>query len=166
MTPEEKWKRMNNPTCVEDYGLSLNRAELSTFSEGQKLVATVDKLNKRGGEMFGRSRGAPRPRPEPEPRPGRSTECRYCKSINDPGIHGVGMAHKFGCPLISIQGIGQEKYVAQTPGGSFNGPVANTRDEAIEILEVAHTRVGQSGKWADIERAGYKIQKVKIIPID
>jgi hypothetical protein len=51
LTPEEKWKRLNNPTSAEDYGLSLSRDELLTFSEGQQMVAMVllrSTKNKRG----------------------------------------------------------------------------------------------------------------------
>lgn len=46
MTPQEKWKRLNNPTCLEDYGLFLSRNELMQFPEGRAYVEMIDGFRK------------------------------------------------------------------------------------------------------------------------
>lgn len=47
-TAYEKFKKMQNPTSVWDYGLSLNQQELRTFPEGREILAEMKKgLRKR-----------------------------------------------------------------------------------------------------------------------
>jgi len=50
-SPKEKWDRLNNPTCVEDYGLSLSREELAQFPEGHAIINRVDELRRERKEM-------------------------------------------------------------------------------------------------------------------
>ena len=38
ITPEEKFERLENPTCFADYGLSLTLTELETFDKGRQLL--------------------------------------------------------------------------------------------------------------------------------
>jgi len=42
MTPQEKWERLNNPTCIEDYGLSISEEELVTFPAGAAILEALD----------------------------------------------------------------------------------------------------------------------------
>ena len=42
MCPKEKWERLNNPTCLKDYGLSLSEDELMQFPEGRDLLKTLE----------------------------------------------------------------------------------------------------------------------------
>ena len=41
MTPQEKWDRMNNPTCLEDYGLSMTESEALQVPEGRIWVEAI-----------------------------------------------------------------------------------------------------------------------------
>lgn len=34
----EKWKRLANPTCADDYGLSVTIGELAATPEGRKII--------------------------------------------------------------------------------------------------------------------------------
>lgn len=34
----EKWKRLTNPTCADDYGLSVTLDELKQTEEGRKIL--------------------------------------------------------------------------------------------------------------------------------
>lgn len=55
MTPKEKWDRLNNPTCLADYGLSLSRDELMQFPEGRAIAEEIDAIRKereRTAKMF------------------------------------------------------------------------------------------------------------------
>lgn len=47
MTPEDKWQRLNNPKTIEDYSLSMNRAELMKIPEGREIVEAMDKMRDR-----------------------------------------------------------------------------------------------------------------------
>lgn len=51
MTPKEKWDRLNNPTCLEDYGLSLSRDELIQFPEGRAIVEHLDFIAKQRSDI-------------------------------------------------------------------------------------------------------------------
>lgn len=42
MKPVEKWKRLNNPKSIDDYGLSLSGSELKTFPEGREIVKAIN----------------------------------------------------------------------------------------------------------------------------
>ncbi len=46
ITPEEKWKHINNPQSLEDYKLSLSTEELKTFAGGRQLLALINKGHK------------------------------------------------------------------------------------------------------------------------
>ena len=35
----ERWKRLNNPTCVADYGLGVTLEELAETPEGREILA-------------------------------------------------------------------------------------------------------------------------------
>ena len=49
MTPEEKWARLNNPTCADDYGLSISETELRTFLEGREILLNLRKIERKRG---------------------------------------------------------------------------------------------------------------------
>ena len=38
MTAIEKWRRLTNPQSVEDYGLSVNLADLAQSDEGREIL--------------------------------------------------------------------------------------------------------------------------------
>ena len=38
MEPQEKWDRMNNPQCLDDYGIVMNTEELMAIPEGRELL--------------------------------------------------------------------------------------------------------------------------------
>lgn len=38
MTPAEKWQRLTNPTCVEDYGLSMSIDEIRQVPEAEAAM--------------------------------------------------------------------------------------------------------------------------------
>ena len=38
MNPEEKWRRLINPTCADDYGLSMSLDELRQVPEASAVV--------------------------------------------------------------------------------------------------------------------------------
>ena len=42
MDAKEKWKRLNNPQGVEDYGLLMTGDELKQFAEGRELLKAVE----------------------------------------------------------------------------------------------------------------------------
>lgn len=48
MTPKEKWKRLANPKCARDYGLSITEKELSTFKEGKLILKAIKGVRESG----------------------------------------------------------------------------------------------------------------------
>lgn len=55
-TPTEKWARLQNPKCLEDYGLSLTQEDLRQFPEGRRLLAEVRSVqrSRANAARFGR----------------------------------------------------------------------------------------------------------------
>ena len=43
MTAKEKWDRLNNPTCIEDYGLSMTESEIRQVPEGRAFLLELKK---------------------------------------------------------------------------------------------------------------------------
>ena len=41
--PEQKFNRLMNPTCLEDYGLILTESELRRFPEGREILLDIKK---------------------------------------------------------------------------------------------------------------------------
>ena len=43
MKPQEKWDRLSNPQCLEDYGISLTKDEMMSFPEGRGVIRSAEK---------------------------------------------------------------------------------------------------------------------------
>ena len=46
MTPQEKWARIKNPTCADDYGLDLTLDEMREVPELAPLVALIEEARR------------------------------------------------------------------------------------------------------------------------
>ena len=46
MTPQEKWARIKNPTCADDYGLGLTLDEMREVPELAPLVALIEEARR------------------------------------------------------------------------------------------------------------------------
>lgn len=44
MTPKEKLKRLTNPQCAEDYGLSISFDELASFDTGRAFLEAFNEI--------------------------------------------------------------------------------------------------------------------------
>ena len=47
MDAQEKWKRLNRPTCAADYGLSMSRDEMEQIPELAPFLNDVDEIRAR-----------------------------------------------------------------------------------------------------------------------
>jgi len=51
LSAEEKWRKLWNPKCAEDYGLIVTSDEMRTFKEGRSILAMLKKEERKVARM-------------------------------------------------------------------------------------------------------------------